>query len=264
MILPDRATAERARALLGPVTAAYRHYDHPAGPGLFGTQSIFGVREVGSLWHPPSARDETPPVERSGAKVFLPSSRGVRGGVLVGSTTAGRPREIRFPADLLRHHHLLYVARTRMGKSTLMHHIIVHKMREKAAGRDDDAIVVVDPHVDLVAGLLEHVPASLANGMCLIDLADRSRSVGINLLDTRVFADRDRTADSMVRVTQGGCGGKDAAVRRAGLPDAVWRAEIDAHPRKAAVSRLDGRGRGADGEGLLRGAEARSRWREEG
>ena len=185
MILPDRATAEKTRALLGPVTAAYRHYDHPAGPGLFGTQSILGVREVASPWHPTSATDETPPVERSGAK-------------------ACRPREIRYPADLLRCHHLyLYVARTGMGKSTLMHHILVHKMREKAAGRDDDAIVVVDPHADLVAGLLEHVPASLANGMRLIDLADRSRSVGINLLDTRVFADRDRTADSMVRVTQG-------------------------------------------------------------
>ena len=222
-ILPERASVERARALLGPVTAAYRHYDHPAGarlkagrirpaapattlypagPGLFGTRSVLGVREVASLWHPPGAKDETPLVERSGAKVLLPSSRGVKGGALVGSTTAGRPREIRFPADLLRRHHL-YVARTRMGKSTLMQHILVHKMREKAEGRDDDAIVVVDPHADLVAGLLEHVPESLASRVRLIDLADRTRSVGINLLDTRVFADRDRTADSMVRVTQG-------------------------------------------------------------
>ncbi len=222
-ILPERASIERARALLDPVAAAYRHYDHPAGarlkvgrirpitpatvlhpagPGLFGTRSILGVREVASLWHPPGAKDETPLVERTGAKVLLPSSRGVRGGALVGSTTAGRPREIRFPADLLRRHHL-YVARTRMGKSTLMHHILTHKMREKAAGRDEDAIVVVDPHADLVAGLLEHVPAELAGRVRLIDLADRTRSVGINLLDTRVFADRDRTADSMVRVTQG-------------------------------------------------------------
>ena len=31
------------------------------------------------------------------------------------------------------------------GKSTLMHHIVVHKMREKAEGRDGDAIVVVTP-----------------------------------------------------------------------------------------------------------------------
>ena len=84
-----------------------------------------------------------------------------------------------------------------MGKSTLMHHLVTHKMREKAEGRDGDAIVVVDPHTDLVAGLMEHVPESL------IDLSDETRSPGINLLDTRVFADRDRTADSVVRVAKG-------------------------------------------------------------
>ena len=37
----------------------------------------------------------------------------------------------------------------------------------------------------------------------LIDLSDETRSPGINLLDTRVFADRDRTADSVVRVAKG-------------------------------------------------------------
>ena len=157
---------KRARELLEPVAAAYRHYDHPAGarfkvggvravapdptmlhpsgPGLFGRRSVLGVREAAALWHPPGARDETPLVERSGARVLMPSAPGVRGGAPVGQTTAGKPRPIRFPEDLLRRHHL-YVARTRMGKSTLMHHIVRHKMSEKAEGRDGDAIIVVDP-----------------------------------------------------------------------------------------------------------------------
>ena len=90
-----------------------------------------------------------------------------------------------------------------MGKSTLMHHIVAHKLQEKAAGRDGDAIVVVDPHADLVAGILEHVSESLVEKVRLIDLGDESRSPGINLLDTRVFSDRDRTADSVVRVARG-------------------------------------------------------------
>ena len=90
-----------------------------------------------------------------------------------------------------------------MGKSTLMHHVAVHKMREKAEGRDNDAIVVIDPHTDLVDGILEHVPASLEDRVRLIDLSDETRSPGINLLDTRIFSDRDRTADSVVRVAKG-------------------------------------------------------------
>ncbi len=223
-ILPETTRPQRAAELLGPVAAAYRHFDnpagarfkvgkvrpaapdpdmlHPSGPGLFGGRSVLGVREIACLWHPPGAGDETPLVERSGARALLPSAKGVRGGALVGDTTAGKPRPIRFPDDLLRRHHL-YVARTRMGKSTLMHHLVTHKMREKAEGRDNDAIIVIDPHTDLVAGLMEHVPESLLDRVRLIDLSDETRSPGINLLDTRVFADRDRTADSVVRVAKG-------------------------------------------------------------
>ena len=222
-VLPPEAGPKRAKGLLDPVAVAYRHYDnpagarlkagtarpalptdnlHPAGPGLFGGRSVLGVREVAALWHPPGAGDETPLVERSGARALSPSARGTRGGALVGDTTAGAKREIRFPEDLLRRHHL-YVARTRMGKSTLMHHLVTHKMREKAAGRDPDAIVVIDPHTDLVAGILEHVPEPLIDRVRLIDLSDETRSPGINLLDSRVFADRDRTADSVVRVAKG-------------------------------------------------------------
>ena len=50
---------------------------------------------------------------------------------------------------------------------------------------------------------MEHVPESLIDRVRLIDLSDETRSPGINLLDTRVFADRDRTADSVVRVAKG-------------------------------------------------------------
>ena len=91
------------------MAAGYRHYDHPAG-----------------------------------ARVLLPSARGVRGGVHVGGTTAGNLRPVYVPEDLPRRHHL-HVARTRMGKSTLMHQLLVHKLREKAAGRDGEEVVVVDP-----------------------------------------------------------------------------------------------------------------------
>ena len=223
-VLPPDTGHDRAEELLGPVIAAYRHFDnpagarfkvgkvrpvmpdpenlHPAGPGLFGRRSVLGVREVAALWHPPGAGDETPLVERSGARGLSPWARGVSGGALVGDTTAGKTMPIRFPDDLLRRHHL-YVARTRMGKSTLMHHVVAHKMREKAAGRDGDAIVVIDPHTDLVAELLEHVPESLIDRVRLIDLSDHTRAPGINLLDTRIFSDRDRTADSVVRVARG-------------------------------------------------------------
>ena len=54
-----------------------------------------------------------------------------------------------------------------------------------------------------MAGLLEQVPEAIADRVKLIDLADPRGAPGINLLDARVFADRDRTADSVVRVAHG-------------------------------------------------------------
>ncbi len=222
-VLPPDGREERARKLLDNVAAAYRHYDNAAGArfrvgkvrpavpdagvnppsrGLLQSRNVLGVREAATLWHPPGPGDDMPLVERSGSKVLLPSARGVKEGALVGAATGGAGREIRFSADLMRRHHL-YVARTRMGKSTLMQHVVVHKMREKAAGRDDDAIIVVDPHADLVKSLLRHVPASIIDRVRLIDLADKKRTPGINLLDTAVFSDRDRTADSVVRICKG-------------------------------------------------------------
>ena len=222
-ILPEDASPDRVGELLAPLAAAYKHYDnpagarfrvskirplvpsahlHPAGPGLFGKRSVLGVREAAGLWHPPGAGDETPLVARAGSRALLPSAKGTSGGALVGETTTGPARKIHFPHDLLRRHHL-YVARTRMGKSTLMEHVIAHKLKEKAAGNDHDAIIVVDPHADLVGSLLAQVPESLIDSVKLIDLADGRGFPGINLLDTRIFADRDRTADSVVRVAHG-------------------------------------------------------------
>ena len=224
VILPSGSGEQRAGTIMKRIAAAYRHYDNPSGarfivgelapvdvldtaldpepPGLFGRRAVVGVREAACLWHPPAPGDETPGVERSGARALLPSSRSFHSGALVGETTEGRARAVYFPSELQRCNHV-YFARTRMGKSTLMQHIIVHRMREKAAGRDNDAIVVVDPHADLVGSLLEHVPEELIPQVRLIDLADETGAVGINLLDSHVFTDRDRTADAVVRIARG-------------------------------------------------------------
>ena len=220
----EQQRGSRAAELLERVASAYAHYNHPtgaefrrgkvrplasgpvglqpAGPGLFRPAGVLGLREAAALWHPPGPSDETHELDRAPAKVLLPPRHALHEGAPVGETTADTPREVRFPDDLLRRHHL-YVARTRMGKSTLMRHIVVHKLREKAAGRDRDALVVVDPHADLVSAILEQVPPSLVSEVRLIDLAEERGAVGINLLDTRVFSDRDRTADSVVRVARG-------------------------------------------------------------
>ena len=223
-VLPSGADRARAEQLLQPVAEAYQRFNQPGGAsfeagkprpwppealqvapsasGWFASPSVLSVRELAALWHPPGAGDETYEVGRSGAKALPPPHEALREGAHVGDAVGELNRPIRFPPDLARRHHL-YVARTRMGKSTLMRHLVEHKLQEKAEGRDRDAVVVIDPHADLVAAILEQVPEQLVSEVRLIDLADERGAVGVNLLDARVFTDRDRTADSVVRVARG-------------------------------------------------------------
>ena len=222
-ILPEHGTEHRARGILRNVAAAYAHYNNSAGASfkaakvrptvpvievlapvtrLFRGRDVLDVRELATLWHPPGPGDQLHTVTRTGSRILSPPAKRVPGGAPVGDTVGGKPREVRFSPDTNGRHHL-YVARTRMGKSTLMHHLVAHKLREKAAGRDGDAIIVIDPHADLVGGLLEQVPEEIIDRVYLIDLADDEHVPGINLLDAHVFPDRDRTADSVVRIAHG-------------------------------------------------------------
>ncbi len=222
-ILPGDGAEDRARELLRNAALAYRGYDNPAAArfkagkvrpaipvtepfppawGLLQARNVLGARELAALWHPLGGGDQLAGVPRSGARVLHPTAKAGSGGAYVGDTASGRPQKIHFQEDTLHGHHF-YVARTRMGKSTLMLHIVKHLLLEKAAGRNDDAIIVVDPHADLVKDLLHQVPESILDSVCFIDLADDGQAPGINLLDTRVFPDRDRTADSVVRVAHG-------------------------------------------------------------
>ncbi len=224
VVQPPGARAQRARSLLERLSAAYRHYDHPQGArfllselvrlkqtrpslapqrvGRWRPRSVLSLRELATLWHPLGAVNESGELERARSKLLPPPRDSLNQGALVGYASGDDPRPLRFPDDLTHRHHF-YVARTRMGKSTLMRHLVTHELERKQRGRSQDAVIVVDPHADLVAALLEQAPEALVGAVRLIDLADSSGAVGINLLDAHLFSDRDRTADSVVRVARG-------------------------------------------------------------
>ena len=105
---------------------------------------------MAALWHLPGESARVEGLECAGSR-RLPVPEALTVGAPVGQENLadGGVRVVRFPPDAMRRHHL-YVARTQMGKSTLMSHVVGNRLLEKAAGRDDDAVVIVDPHADLV------------------------------------------------------------------------------------------------------------------
>ena len=73
-----------------------------------------------------------------------------------------------------------------------------HLMQRMAAGRERASLVVVDPHQDLAEPVLGAVPPGLEERVVYLNLADRQRPVGVNLLDVALFPDRDRTTENVI------------------------------------------------------------------
>ena len=56
---------------------------------------------------------------------------------------------------------------------------------------------------DLIRDILGRIPPSLAGNVALLNLGATDRRVGINLLDTRVFTDRDAAVAAVIEVAKG-------------------------------------------------------------
>ena len=243
-LLPEGGErADVMERVLRPVVASYRRFDSPmgarfeAGPvdrldgfdpdlddiGFVGVRKDFlrrtkvgegvvGTREAVALWHIPGAAVDAPSLVRAGSR-RLPVPRELfvfEGGrqdaaALVGVERYGDGglRKVHFPGEVMRRSGLI-VARTGMGKTTLTQHIARSLLRDKAAGIGDAALVVVDPHSDLVTDILEGMPVGAAGDVRLIDMGDPARACGLNLLDTRTFPERDLTVSIILSIAKSG------------------------------------------------------------
>ena len=214
IVMGDGEPAE-LRELAERVAKAYQAFDHPAGNGLrprranddaarlgssnrlFGRDTILNAAELAALWHLPGPT-ALPVAERPVARRLLPAeglvSRGCRVGV---SRHQGRSVPVHVPGSALFRNHLI-LAKTRRGKSTFLQHLASHLMQELHSGRERLLLVVIDPHQDLAESVLSVVPPGIEERTAYLNLTDRERPVGLNLLDVALFPNRDRTAENIV------------------------------------------------------------------
>jgi Type IV secretion-system coupling protein DNA-binding domain len=116
------------------------------------------------------------PVNMIGSRLVAPAAAIPRRGRVVATATfPGHERPVALtPNDALRHMHAL--GPTGSGKSTLLLNLITQDI---AAGR---AVVVIEPRGDLIADVLERIPAERASDVVLLDPSDMQRPVGLNPL----------------------------------------------------------------------------------
>lgn len=173
---------------------------------------LLNLRELAGLWHLPQAADDVPLVERTTARQRLPlaatvgagpNGEGCRIGV---SEHQGHAVAVALSPGLLQRH-LLAIAKTRRGKSSLMLRLAHHLMLAgtngpggRAAGATNRCIILVDPHSDLATAALGLVPPEREDDVVYLDIANRNRPFGVNLLDVGLGWDRDQAVGNALRV----------------------------------------------------------------
>lgn len=208
------------RARLDRLVAAYRQYAIPAGNGFVacplslkdqdlsdlrpfgrhGNLPILTTRELAGLWHLPSARDDVPLVERTTARERLPLPATVDVGCRIGiATHQGRTIPVSVPDEILQRH-LLLVAKTRRGKSSLLLCFATYLMRHRPDRGAAPAVILVDPHRDLAGAALGLVPEGRRGDVVFLDVADDARPFGLNLLDVGLGWDRDKAVANALTV----------------------------------------------------------------
>ncbi|MPZ99100.1 MAG: TraM recognition domain-containing protein [Dehalococcoidia bacterium] len=202
---------ERLGALAAQVAAAYAAYDDAAGGGLRPGPArrlasrpyrrlplLLNTGEAAALWHLPDEAGAPAGVRRTTARRLAPVPGHATQGARVGVSPVGRTSvPVHLPTPLLYRNQLM-VAKTRRGKSTLLRHLAAGLMERVAAGIEDTALVVVDPHQDLAESVLASVPDALADRTIYLDFAHLERPIGLNLIDVALFPDRDRTTEHIV------------------------------------------------------------------
>ncbi|HEX2515516.1 MAG TPA: hypothetical protein VH257_12485, partial [Chloroflexota bacterium] len=163
-----------------------------------GTADVLNTRELAGLWHLPQALSDVPLLERTTARRRLPLPGDVSRGCPIGvSTHLGRRVPVAVPDDLLRRH-LLLVAKTRRGKSSLLTHLARYLMTPHVPGERPPTLVLVDPHRDLAQAVLGLVPPGRRGDVVALDLADSARPFGLNLLDTGLGWSRDKAVGNVL------------------------------------------------------------------
>jgi hypothetical protein len=217
LFAPAGVRPAEVRARLARFAAAYRHYNLAAGNG-FRTRWLAGeagfadprplssrrrrpiltTRELAGLWHLPRGAADVPLVERTTARRWLPLPSVVAGGCRIGvSRHQGRTVAVELPDDVVRRH-LLLVAKTRRGKSTLMLRLAHHAMRAQPRR----AVLLVDPHRDLADSAAGLVPPERERDVVFVDLANAERPIGLNVLDVGLGWGRDQAVANALTIFQ--------------------------------------------------------------
>ncbi len=153
---------------------------------------ILNSDELATIFHFPNKSVETAHIfwlnaKRAPAPSQIPSS-----GLFLGTSRyRGVERPIYISEDD-RRRHVYVIGKTGTGKSQLLEEMV---MQDINAGK---GVAVVDPHGDLIEGILSRIPASRAEDVIYFDPSDAERPMGLNMLEAKTEDQKHFVVTSIV------------------------------------------------------------------
>ncbi|PJC01096.1 MAG: hypothetical protein CO073_04350 [Candidatus Komeilibacteria bacterium CG_4_9_14_0_8_um_filter_36_9] len=138
---------------------------------------LLNTEELVSLWHLPSASNETPNIRWLQARKAAPPINLPDTGVILGTSEyRGISRVVRMKrAD--RSRHVYIIGQTGTGKSTIMKNMMIQDM---AAG---EGCCILDPHGDFAHDMLKNIPADRLDDVIYFNPVDTERPMALNMLE---------------------------------------------------------------------------------
>lgn len=160
----------------------------------FWRKMILNTEELASVFHLPTRFTQVPNMswlqsKRAPAPINIPTD-----GPLLGiNIYRGIRSEIRISRDD-RRRHMYTIGRTGTGKSEFLRNLAIQDIVAGAG------LAVVDPHGDLVDGLLPHIPKERAEDVILFEPFDTQYPMGLNMLEVATEEEKDFAVQEMIEI----------------------------------------------------------------
>ncbi len=139
--------------------------------------SILSSEELATIFHFPNKTIETPHINWvTSKKAPAPAETPTSGMYLGKSVYRGIMRPVYMQLDD-RRRHVYIIGKTGVGKSVLLKDMILQDIKE------GKGVAAIDPHGDLVEGLLPLIPPERAEDIIYFDPSDIERPMGLNMLE---------------------------------------------------------------------------------
>lgn len=173
------------------IDVIYRYFPFLNLP-FFRQRSVLNSDELATIYHFPNKSVETAHIfwvnaKRAPAPAQIPTS-----GLFLGqSKYRGIERPI-FLSEDDRRRHVYVIGKTGTGKSQLLEEMV---MQDVTAGR---GVAVIDPHGDLIDGILSRMPPERAEEVIYFDPSDTERPMGLNMLEAYTEEQKHYVVTSIV------------------------------------------------------------------